>query len=483
MTWTIFKRLTFGYLAIMAIPIFLCAFLILQLDELQDLTWRITSIDERAIRTTQHLMGSFLSQAGFERKYLVFGDTDFLIQFRESEKAFLRDLQRLGEIMDTPEKRAWYEEVKSRYGGYLLFFNRAAALRQLGQRTGEGNPGEEGERWAGEIQRNLEALMRASASAREDRMALAGRISTGAMTVTVVAASCAILIGLVVSVLNTGSIHRPILRLQEHTRAIAGGNLETISDISSPPEIRQLADDFNLMCERLRELDGMKQDFISHVSHQLRTPLAAIQSASGLLLEGIAAGSEEKRRELLGIIREESQRLIQEVNRILDISRMEAGMMEYRIGSGELQPLVQKMVLKLAPIAFRKGIDLELTPLPDLPSVAMDEERVAQVLENLIGNALKFTPRGGKVTVRTSCGEGDRSVRVSVSDTGRGIPRESLEKVFDKFKQVGPGKGRTGGTGLGLAIARWIITDHGGNIWAESEPGKGSTFTFTLPSA
>jgi two-component system sensor histidine kinase GlrK len=113
----------------------------------------------------------------------------------------------------------------------------------------------------------------------------------------------------------------------------------------------------------------------------------------------------------------------------------------------------------------------------------MDEERVAQVLENLIGNALKFTPKGGKVTVRASCGEGERCVAVSVSDTGRGIPRESIERIFDKFKQVGPGKGRTGGTGLGLAIARWIITDHGGNIWAESEPEKGSTFTFTLPSA
>lgn len=158
-------------------------------------------------------------------------------------------------------------------------------------------------------------------------------------------------------------------------------------------------------------------------------------------------------------------------------------MMEYRFGSGELQPLVQKVVLKLAPIAFRKGVDLEVLPLPELPSVAMDEERVAQVLENLIGNALKFTPTGGRVTVRADGREEDRRVRVSVSDTGRGIPRESLENVFDKFKQVGPGKGRAGGTGLGLAIARWIITDHGGNIWAESEPGKGSTFTFTLPSA
>jgi len=232
------------------------------------------------------------------------------------------------------------------------------------------------------------------------------------------------------------------------------------------------------------QLDSMKLDFVSHVPYELRTPLTSIKAASSMLLEGGFGHSPERQNELLVIIRDECDRLIGAVNRILDISRMEAGMMDYHFLEGELPPIVQKTVLKLAPLAQRKKIDLELLPFPELPLVRMDGDRIMQVVENLLGNALKFSPAGGKVIVSLSSKkDGGDFVHVSIADTGSGIPKEHLAEIFERFKRIEMGRETTIGTGLGLSIVKHIIADHGGKIWVRSAPGKGSTFTFALPAA
>ena len=270
--------------------------------------------------------------------------------------------------------------------------------------------------------------------------------------------------------------------MQEKTKEIAEGKFEKIPDITSPPEIKELGDQFNIMCERLKELDELKLDFISHISHELRTPLTAIKEASSMLLEGVFVARQEKQHELMAIVKEECERLINSVNRILDISCMEAKMMEYHFREWSLIPIVQKSILKLAPIALRKQINLELKPTNGLPLVKIDGERISQVLENLLGNALKFTPNRGAVMVCVSRKNGKKDfVEIAVSDTGNGILKENLENIFDKFKRIDNGKETAIGTGLGLAIAKYIIDAHGGKIWAQSELGKGSTFFFTLP--
>jgi two-component system sensor histidine kinase GlrK len=147
-----------------------------------------------------------------------------------------------------------------------------------------------------------------------------------------------------------------------------------------------------------------------------------------------------------------------------------------------LIPLVQKSVLKLAPIALSKEINLELQPPPDLPLVKIDGERVGQVLENLLGNALKFTPKRGTVKVCISSQNGKKGyVEIAISDTGNGIHKENLESIFEKFKRIDSGKETVRGTGLGLSIVKYIIDAHGGKVWAQSKLGKGSTFFFTLP--
>jgi two-component system sensor histidine kinase GlrK len=260
------------------------------------------------------------------------------------------------------------------------------------------------------------------------------------------------------------------------------GRFEEIDTISSPPEIKKLADDFNRMCERLRELDEMKKDFISHVSHSLRTPLTAMKEASRMLMDGTYAAVPAKQNELLAITHKECQRLIDSVNRILDLSRMEAKMMDYQLKPGQVFAIIQQTVLKLAPIARHKKIDLELKPSRNLPFVKMDEERIAQVMENLIGNALKFSAAGGTVVIEATLkNKLSHWIEVCVADRGCGIPHENLGKIFDRFQRIDGGRKTPLGTGLGLSIAKHIIADHGGEIWVQSEPGQGSTFFFTLP--
>jgi two-component system sensor histidine kinase GlrK len=319
---------------------------------------------------------------------------------------------------------------------------------------------------------------------RDEKVELSGRISHRTVRVTVAAAALSIGLGMLISFYITRSIGKPVALLGQKTREIATGRFHKISEVQSPPEIKQLAEDFNFMSERLEQLDAMKLDFISHVSHELRTPLTSVKAASSMLLEGAFDASPERQKELLSIIRDECDRLIGAVNRILDISRMEAGMMDYRFSEGELPPIVQKTVLKLAPLAQRKKIDLELTPFPGLPMVRMDGDRIMQVVDNLLGNALKFTPTGGKVAISLSQRkEGGDFVQVSIADTGPGIRQEHLARIFERFKRIEKGRETTIGTGLGLSIVKHIIADHGGKIWVRSAPGKGSTFSFALPVA
>jgi len=225
----------------------------------------------------------------------------------------------------------------------------------------------------------------------------------------------------------------------------------------------------------------MKADFFASMSHELRTPLTSIKEGTGLLLDGVGGETTEKQRKLLAILAEESNRLINVVNSLLDLSKMEAGMMTYDFESGNVDPLIRRALAEMAPLIEAKQIKLESRVEAPLPPVRIDPERILQVLRNLLGNAVKFTPKGGQVSVLAKPVHG--KLEVSVKDSGPGIPAESLISIFEKFSQ-GSHKGShtRQGTGLGLAIAKSIISSHGGRIWAESQLGQGSIFIFVLPS-
>jgi two-component system sensor histidine kinase GlrK len=235
------------------------------------------------------------------------------------------------------------------------------------------------------------------------------------------------------------------------------------------------------MCNKLNELDEMKSDFFSSVSHELRTPLSTLRIGLRLLKEEGEGPITEKQSNLLTTLEHETNRLIGLVDSLLDLAKMEAGMMAYHLESRSLVPLLDQVLKEMEPFLLAKKIALSKQIPGELPMLRLDSERILQTLRNLIGNAVKFTPEGGQV--RVSAKPLERGIEVSVSDTGPGIPKEDLTTIFEKFRQ-GPSKSplEMKGTGIGLALAKWIITSHGGKIWAESEPGQGSTFVFVLPA-
>jgi PAS domain S-box-containing protein len=233
--------------------------------------------------------------------------------------------------------------------------------------------------------------------------------------------------------------------------------------------------------QRLRELDKMKSDFVSNVSHELRTPLTAIKGSVDNMLDGITGQLSEKQDRYLARIKSNADRLTRLINNVLDLSRIEAGKIDLKSAYLSLVTLAQEVAESIRPVATEKLISLEVDS-PDSSATAWaDRDKITQVLMNLVGNAVKFTPPHGKVSIAVNR-NGDQWMQISVTDTGPGIPPEEAGKIFDRFYQIDQtGKQKARGTGLGLAISKVLVEMHGGKIWLESAIGRGSTFSFTVP--
>jgi two-component system, NtrC family, sensor histidine kinase KinB len=229
---------------------------------------------------------------------------------------------------------------------------------------------------------------------------------------------------------------------------------------------------------RLRRFEDMKGDLVATVAHELRTPLTSLRMALHLCLEGSAGPLTGPQRELLSAGRADGERIQALADDLLDLSRLQAGGLEMEPQTLAASALIAAAQEALAAAAAEKGVGLAREILPDCPAVRADPERTALVIINLLNNAIRHTPAGGRV-VLAACAEEDL-VRFEVRDDGEGIPPEHVGRVFDRFFRV-PGR-EARGTGLGLAIAREIVQAHGGRIGVDSEPGRGSRFWFTLPA-
>jgi signal transduction histidine kinase len=233
---------------------------------------------------------------------------------------------------------------------------------------------------------------------------------------------------------------------------------------------------------KFREIDQVKSDFISIVSHELRTPLTSIKAFTELILIKPKMPA-ERRNKLLTIINNETDRLARLINDVLDLTKIESGKLSWRVTKVSLEDIIQTSVSGIQSLADNKSLVMTTSVTRPLPLIFGDRDRLIQVITNILSNAIKFTPQGGKIQITAHQGETPKpQIVVAVSDTGVGIPTEDLKLIFDKFRRSGDIlTNNTEGTGLGLTITRQIIEYHGGTIWAESTPGRGSIFTFTLP--
>jgi signal transduction histidine kinase len=229
----------------------------------------------------------------------------------------------------------------------------------------------------------------------------------------------------------------------------------------------------------LRETMEIKSQFISTVSHELRTPLASMKEAVLIVLDGVAGPLNDDQRHFLDVAKRNIDRLWRLINEVLDFQKLGAGKMKFHMQENDLTKVVEDAYTTMLPYASKRHIHLTLSVEPNLPKGLFDGDRLIQVITNLLSNAIKFTPEDGKVTLDLSRQGEDFVLRVS--DTGLGIPKEALGKIFDRFYRVHrPGK-EIKGTGLGLAIVKAIVVAHGGRIEVASEVNRGTTFTVVVP--
>jgi signal transduction histidine kinase len=232
--------------------------------------------------------------------------------------------------------------------------------------------------------------------------------------------------------------------------------------------------------EEAERLNRLKSEFLASISHELRTPLHTIIGFSELLVEESEGPLNEEQRRFLEHIHRDSEHLLALINDVLDFSQIEAGGLSLHPEVLPLGEAISEAVNAIRPSAEAKGISM-LADADGNIRVAADQLRLRQVLYNLLSNAVKFTPASGTISVSVAPVRNEQAVRITVSDTGIGIADEERDRIFDKFYQVGVTTGgMREGTGLGLAICKQLIEMHGGSIWVESEPGRGSRFHFTL---
>lgn len=232
-----------------------------------------------------------------------------------------------------------------------------------------------------------------------------------------------------------------------------------------------------------KELDRMRSDFVSRVSHELRTPIVTTQNSIALLLDGATGALNKDQEKFLVLAQRNLKRLGLLIDDLLDLSKMEASKMKIDRTLCSIKKLIDEVGETMTAWVKTKNIKVEKLIQEDIPEISIDSNRIIQVLNNIIGNAVKFTPANGIITVEAKLDETKKSIVVSITDTGIGIDKEDLSKVFDKFQQIGERVSTDmSGTGLGLTISREIIELHGGKMWAESSKNQGAKIIFTLPT-
>lgn len=506
-----------GFAGLILLLVALLGYRMILMSQVQEVLQRLGATNFRASLVALQMIQDLSQVDEFARKsYVTGGDPDYLAQAKQMREAYEHGLGELRGIALTSAEEA---EVMA----LSRLWTRFKALPEL--------PTQEGE-----FQEQISALdnlraqtqvvirvtreaitTQAEQSAEEARRA--DRISLGT-------ALLALAVALIGAIWVVRSIARPLRKLTAATRAVAAGEVTHQISLEGQDELSALAADFNAMTSRLGELDQMKRDFVSHASHELKTPLASMQETIRLLLDGLPGPLNEQQRRLLELSLQSSQRLSGMLRNLLDLSRMEAGVMEYAFEWHDLRELARAATSELEGVLREKALWVEM----DLPEkscvVQCDGGRMMQVITNLLGNAIKFSPPGASIKVtlrqvialpedlpglwRMRMPERPRSnlfAVLSVADSGPGVPSDERLKIFEKFHQVpansagrvaqaaGSGETITGrartslaamGSGLGLTISKTIVEAHQGAIWVtENEHpatgGGGSDFHVLLP--
>jgi len=480
MRLSIFWRLVLTALVIITVMGGVNLYALFQLRQLASMSTQMASYHYPAVESAKRLLSSLFAQMNSEKKFVATKDHTFLTNLEEELDEFQRNLQLLRSQESSPQGLKLLQDADG------LLAKRLVLYREEFQGV-NGDGLREDPQYASQrdvILDQMSASIQAYIDLHEARMSVEvseSRASAAqAEAVTEQLVLVALVFGLGLAGVASYTILLPLRQLQGHIRKIGQGNFGGLLEIKAPAELRELVDTVNWMGRKLQELDDMKVEFLAHVSHELRTPMASIQEGTHLLLDEIPGPLVQEQRTILRIMADSSRRLIHLISTILDLSKMEAGMMEYRIAPVDLHRIAEVSIDKVRLLADSKHVQLVLENIGDRAWVKADASRLEQVLDNLLSNALKFSPEGGVVKVQMKPDPQAGVLEVSVSDTGPGVAPDDLPHIFERFYQGRTKVKHTAGSGLGLALVKKVVEAHGGRIWIESEKGKGAAVRFIL---
>jgi signal transduction histidine kinase len=332
---------------------------------------------------------------------------------------------------------------------------------------------------------NLKRLARET-SARTDALVAANRSSfDSSRNLLIGAGAGSLALALALALVLSSSVVGPLRRTEGRLAEIGAGDFSGRLEVANRDEIGRLAARVNSTSDELqrayRELEVASQhksDFLATMSHELRTPLNAIIGFSEVLHERMFGELNERQLAYVEDVLAAGRHLLSLINDVLDLAKIEAGRMELELSQVAIPEVLRNAASLHSEGANRGGVELSVTTEPEEITVAADERRLRQIVFNLVSNAVKFTPSEGRVDISARVEDGH--VEVAVADTGPGIASEDRETIFEEFEQTSEGR-KAEGTGLGLPLSRKLVELHGGRLWVESEPGRGSTFRFTLP--
>jgi signal transduction histidine kinase len=416
-----------------------------------------------------------------------------LVPDERTLQATLRQLNQFGYDLDRLQFVAQDEiellgRVRTDYEAFIAVVTQVVELLRAGK-VAEGREMQIGR--AGPLAERLERLTNELVNKAESDMV--AHIDEGqadyrvSRDVIVAVAIVSVLLALALGYGISWSLIRPVRQMDQRFNEMAGGDFARHIAVANRDELGALATNLNRMNDevggltrQLATANRHKSEFLANMSHELRTPLNAVIGFSEVLQERVFGDLNDKQAEYIHDIHESGRHLLDLINDILDLSKIEAGRMELETSTFDLPDSLRSALTLVRERASRHGIELALDVADGVGTIAADERKVRQVVLNLLSNAVKFTPDGGRVALKARRAAG--MVEVAVSDTGIGIAPEDQAAVFEEFRQVGADVARKQeGTGLGLALAKRFVELHGGTIHVESAPGAGATFTFTLP--
>lgn len=481
---SIFGRLTIGFLALILVMASVSLFALYQIRQIIDQSTSLVGQHYPAIDTAKWLLANIYAQERSDREYLAVGDHVFLKKFNEEADEFRRTIASLKDQDGSQASRQFLIKAEALQEQYSVQFHRYATLKgpALRQKLAEYESRRKaliGETSAA-LQSSLDIHEILVAAALKDSL----QRSQQAERLTTYLGMAAVILGIGFAGVATYTILAPLRRLQEHIRRIGQGEFRNTINVPVPSDLRDLVESVRSMATKLQELEDMKAEFLSHMTHELRSPMTAIHAGTQLLLERIPGPITDNQRSTLQIMEESSREVINMISGLLDLAKFESGMMEYHPTSVDLLHTIHAAIQKVQLLAERERIRIIVNAPSEPVRVCVDETRIQQVLDNLLSNALKFSPEGALICLKLEPDAKTKTLQISVSDTGRGIAPEALPHVFEHFYGGSTSiPTKVPGSGIGLALAKKVVEGHGGRIWAESELGKGTTMRFILPLA